>query len=265
MELRQHYEERVGSLKAKIKKLKARNRYYIALEIATFAAVIAAIAVYTSTSGYGLICLLAGLAAAVAYVFIRWADGRNSAETDRLEDLLQVHVDELAGLDGDYSRFDDGQQYVNPHHPYSFDLDIFGPESLFQRINRTSTTSGSDALARALDDSRLVDVASRMTLVKGDSAKLLASMDISPDVVFLDPMFPERRRKAATNKKLQLFQRLERPCDNETELLQAAMATYPRKVVVKRPLKGPYLAGVKPSSSLMGKVVRYDIVVPRTS
>ncbi len=122
-----------------------------------------------------------------------------------------------------------------------------------------------DALARALDDSRLVDVASRMTLVKGDSAKLLASMDISPDVVFLDPMFPERRRKAATNKKLQLFQRLERPCDNETELLQAAMATYPRKVVVKRPLKGPYLAGVKPSSSLMGKVVRYDIVVPRTS
>ena len=150
MELRQHYEERVGSLKAKIKKLKARNRYYIALEIATFAAVIAAIAVYTSTSGYGLICLLAGLAAAVAYVFIRWADGRNSAETDRLEDLLQVHVDELAGLDGDYSHFDDGQQYVNPHHPYSFDLDIFGPESLFQRINRTSTTSGSDALARAL-------------------------------------------------------------------------------------------------------------------
>lgn len=122
-----------------------------------------------------------------------------------------------------------------------------------------------DALARALDDSRLADVASRMTLVKGDSARLLAGMDISPDVVFLDPMFPERRRKAATNKKLQLFQRLERPCDNETELLQAAMATYPRKVVVKRPLKGPYLAGVKPSSSLMGKVVRYDIVVPRTS
>lgn len=121
-----------------------------------------------------------------------------------------------------------------------------------------------DALARALDDSRLADVASRMTLVKGDSARLLAGMDISPDVVFLDPMFPERRRKAATNKKLQLFQRLERPCDNETELLQAAMATYPRKVVVKRPLKGPYLAGVKPSSSLMGKVVRYDIVVPRT-
>lgn len=122
-----------------------------------------------------------------------------------------------------------------------------------------------DALARALDDSRLADVTSRMTLVKGDSARLLAGMDTSPDVVFLDPMFPERRRKAATNKKLQLFQRLERPCDNEMELLQAAMATYPRKVVVKRPLKGPYLAGVKPSSSLMGKVVRYDIVVPRTS
>jgi len=32
--------------------------------------------------------------------------------------------------------------------------------------------------------------------------------------------------------------------------------------VVKRPLKGPFLAGKKPSSSLTGKVVRYDVYVP---
>jgi 16S rRNA (guanine1516-N2)-methyltransferase len=82
-------------------------------------------------------------------------------------------------------------------------------------------------------------------------------------VVYLDPMFPERRRRAATNKKLQLFQRLERPCDDEAALMEAALAAGPRKVVVKRPLKGPYLAGAKPSSSLSGKVVRYDVYVPR--
>ena len=119
-----------------------------------------------------------------------------------------------------------------------------------------------DALERAANDARLADVAARMTLVEGDAVATLEQLEASPDLVFLDPMFPERRRRAATNKKLQLFQRLERPCENEEALMRAALAAHPRKVVVKRPLKGPYLAGVKPSSSLAGKVVRYDIVVP---
>ena len=119
-----------------------------------------------------------------------------------------------------------------------------------------------DALARAAADERLAAVAARMHFVEGDSIDVLRTLSQAPDVVFLDPMFPERRRRAATNKKLQLFQQLERPCEDEDALMAAALAARPRKVVVKRPLKGPYLAGVKPSSSLAGKVVRYDIVVP---
>ena len=44
--------------------------------------------------------------------------------------------------------------------------------------------------------------------------------------------------------------------------MRAALAAHPRKVVVKRPVKGPYLAGIKPSYSLAGKSVRYDCIVP---
>jgi len=119
-----------------------------------------------------------------------------------------------------------------------------------------------DTLDRAMVDERLTEVASRMRLVEGDAIDTLAALSFSPDVVFLDPMFPERRKRAATNKKLQLFQRLERPCEDEEALMQAALDAHPRKVVVKRPLKGPHLAGMKPSSSLAGKVVRYDVYVP---
>ena len=120
----------------------------------------------------------------------------------------------------------------------------------------------ADTLLRARDDERLSKVAARMRLVEGDARETLASLDEAPDVVFLDPMFPERRRRASTNKKLQLFQVLERPCEDEDALMAAALTARPRKVVVKRPLKGPHLAGVKPSSSLAGKVVRYDVIVP---
>ncbi len=119
-----------------------------------------------------------------------------------------------------------------------------------------------DALERAANEPQLAGVVARMTLVEGDSVAGLRELGFSPDVVFLDPMFPERTKSAAVKKKFQLLHHLERPCDNEDELLDAALAAHPRKIVIKRPPKGPWLAGVKPSHSLAGKAVRYDVIVP---
>ena len=119
-----------------------------------------------------------------------------------------------------------------------------------------------DALERAAANPELAPVAARMTLVEGDSVAGLRDLGFSPDVVFLDPMFPERTKSAAVKKKFQLLHHLERPCDNEAELLGAALTAHPRKVVIKRPPKGPLLAGTKPSYQVAGKAVRYDVIVP---
>lgn len=119
-----------------------------------------------------------------------------------------------------------------------------------------------DALDRAANDPQLSAIVERMTLVEGDSVAALRAMGAAPDVVFLDPMFPERTKSAAVKKKFQLLHRLERPCEDERELLDAALAAGPRKVVIKRPPKGPCLAGVRPSHAVAGKAVRYDVIVP---
>lgn len=119
-----------------------------------------------------------------------------------------------------------------------------------------------DALARAGSVPGLADACSRMTLVEGDSIAGLRRLEAAPDVVFLDPMFPERTKSAAVKKKFQLLHHLERPCDNEAEMLDAALAARPRKVVIKRPPKGPLLAGARPSYQVAGKAVRYDVIVP---
>lgn len=125
-----------------------------------------------------------------------------------------------------------------------------------------------DALARASAHEVLGPIVERMHLVAGDSRIALeragASMDAQPDVVYLDPMFPGRTKTAAVKKKFQLIHGLERPTEplDEELLLQAALAARPRKVVIKRPAKGPYLAGVKPSHAIAGKAVRYDCIVP---
>lgn len=125
-----------------------------------------------------------------------------------------------------------------------------------------------DALARASAHEVLGSIVERMHLVAGDSritlARAGASTGAQPDVVYLDPMFPGRTKSAAVKKKFQLIHGLERPTEplDEESLLQAALAAHPRKVVIKRPVKGPYLAGVKPSHAIAGKAVRYDCIVP---
>ena len=120
----------------------------------------------------------------------------------------------------------------------------------------------ADALERAAADADLAAVAGRMRLVTGDSVAVLPELGRPVDVVYLDPMFPARTKSAAVKKKFQLLHRLESPCANEAELMDAALVVRPRKVVVKRPIKAPVLAGVRPSHSVSGKAVRYDVIVP---
>ncbi len=120
----------------------------------------------------------------------------------------------------------------------------------------------SDALARARTDPALREAALRMRLHEQDSIPALAALSSPPDVVLLDPMFPAREKSAAVKKKFQLLQRLEKPCDDEAALLGAACAARPKKVVVKRPAKGPALAGSTPDYSISGKAIRYDCYIP---
>lgn len=138
-----------------------------------------------------------------------------------------------------------------------------------------------DALDRAKSDPVLANIVERMHLFAEDSISALQRLGTSlsrdeqmpqtsdsqpyltvkPDVIYLDPMFPERTKSAAVKKKFQLLHHLEHPCENEEELLGAAMNIRPRKIVVKRMAKGPFLAGKKPSYSIKGKSIRYDCYV----
>ncbi len=118
-----------------------------------------------------------------------------------------------------------------------------------------------DALLRALEDPQLRPVVSRMTLHNSDSMEGMGQLDFVPNVILLDPMFPERQKSALVKKKLQMIQKLEEPCTDERQLFLAAVDAKPRKLIIKRPPKGPWLADVKPDHSIEGKAVRFDCFV----
>ncbi len=119
----------------------------------------------------------------------------------------------------------------------------------------------ADALDRAAGVPALAPVVSRMQLHETDSLTALPKLPAPPDVILLDPMFPARHKSALVKKKLQLLQMLACPCADEAALLMAAIAARPRKVLIKRPLKGACLAGIKASHSFTGRAIRIDCLV----
>ena len=76
-------------------------------------------------------------------------------------------------------------------------------------------------------------------------------------------MFPARQKSGLVKKKFQLLHYLEDPCTDEKEMMEAAFRADPRKIVIKRPLKAAVMAGIKPTYSLTGKSIRYDVIVVR--
>ena len=131
---------------------------------------------------------------------------------------------------------------------------------LFEK-NPTIASLLKDALERAVKDPALTEIAFRMSFMEGDSIEGMKALPERPDVIYLDPMFPERKKSGLIKKKFQLLQLLERPCDDENGLLNAALNALPAKIVIKRPAKAPVLGGIKPSYTINGNSIRYDCIV----
>jgi DNA mismatch repair ATPase MutS len=64
--------------------------------------------------------------------------------------LSELNGKEARSIEFKESDFSDGHRFVDPHHPYSHDLDLFGAGSVFQYINRSATQLGEDRLAHDL-------------------------------------------------------------------------------------------------------------------
>ncbi len=69
---------------------------------------------------------------------------------DHATSLVLINSEEKDVLKHQYSKFNGGDEFINPEHPYAPDLDIFGTGSLFQYLNRTVTLRGKQLLANRL-------------------------------------------------------------------------------------------------------------------
>lgn len=141
------YKDKVDTLSSQIQYLRNKNKAFIAAELVTFLFAIALVAAFTAVVAVGTWSLYLAAFSLVLYVGIRRKDVENSRRIDRLEALKRVYEKEVSYLHGDFSSFDDGERYADPKHAYTFDMDVFGPQSLYHRLCRAVTSGGADRLA----------------------------------------------------------------------------------------------------------------------
>jgi 16S rRNA (guanine1516-N2)-methyltransferase len=110
-------------------------------------------------------------------------------------------------------------------------------------------------------DVELLHVINRMQLLAHDSHTYLESLipEQFPDVIYLDPMFPERQKTADVKKEMAAFHSIVGKDEDADTLLPLALTHVNYRVVVKRPRKAPFLNNKAPSYQLEGKTSRYDI------
>ena len=143
------YKKRITELVQTISSLRAKSRIFVMAEVLSFAVSIGFVVLFTVlddaswTLGVAL-CVL------FLYFYIRNLDTKNDRKIADASALKFVYEKEVAYQTGDYTKFDAGERYLQPTHPFTFDLDVFGQGSLFQRINRTISSGGSDYLAESL-------------------------------------------------------------------------------------------------------------------
>ncbi len=116
-----------------------------------------------------------------------------------------------------------------------------------------------DALARAQRDPLLSDVASQISFYACDSRERMTSKRQTFDTIYLDPMYPPKRKRSALPRlPIQLLHRLIGEDDDVQSLFDAARLAARDRVVIKRPLHAAPLS-VEPTVQYHGKLVRYDV------
>lgn len=126
----------------------------------------------------------------------------------------------------------------------------------------------ADGLAQASrfaakEDPSLQLVLERMVLVECDSIEYfeqLIEADL-PDVVYVDPMFPTRTKRALVKKEMRVFHALVGEDADAEKLLPLALNKARYRTVVKRPRLASCLANQAPSHELVGKANRYDVYI----
>ncbi|MDC8002880.1 DNA mismatch repair protein MutS [Aureisphaera galaxeae] len=162
-ELREFYQAEHQKNQEAADALKKKVLYSSALRFSVFLLVVFLCYVNWGQPETILISLLVG---AIAFIWlIRRHDGLKKKRAYR-KAIVEINKRELSILEGNFHTQPEGNEYKNPEHFYSQDIDLFGRGSFYQYLNRTALESGSKRLAGILTANECSEIPTKQEAIK---------------------------------------------------------------------------------------------------
>ena len=139
-EIKATYSHIVSETRHKLDKVQKQIYQVGTIRLILFTAGVAGV-IYFWSYGWMAVALMA-LVTFLPFLILIKKHNRMFYKKEYLEKKMEINIQEINALDYDISSFDDGSDFTDQEHLYTFDLDVFGEHSLFQLINRTSTKLG---------------------------------------------------------------------------------------------------------------------------
>lgn len=154
-EVRKEYKERHAEKVHECRRLRRRGRMLAVMRLVSFLVCVGAVIYLALTDGAWWPWCTVSVLSLMCYLVLRNVDDVNSLRIKAFSNICRVYVKEQKWLDGDFEGFDDGGRFVNPNHEYTYDMDVFGSQSIYQRMCRCVTSGGADELAEILSSCAL--------------------------------------------------------------------------------------------------------------
>ena len=127
---------------------KVRSKINFVSNLRVLVAILFLITLYFAFSNVTF--FLAAIPLLIFFIFLISKHNKLYDQKIHLENLVKINHLEVQALKGNVSGLLAGTEFIDPHHPYTHDLDIFGEGSLFQAINRGNTINGRLLMAQRL-------------------------------------------------------------------------------------------------------------------
>lgn len=147
-ELIAYYQSQINVYSIDLKRVKFKRNIVTSLKLISFGLIVYMLYLLISVEFHYSLHTIGAMI--VSLIILSIIDSKIVTRMHILRELISLLTNEISYLNGDLSSFRKGEEYISAAHPYTFDLDIFGEESLYQSINRTVTSGGSDLLAAYL-------------------------------------------------------------------------------------------------------------------
>jgi len=144
------FQQRFNNFNTEYLRLKKQSNSFSTLRLVCFLLLIAVFYLLVSTGFY--VFIIGAVILFIGFLFLITKHAKVDEQSKFHLYLSTINKNEVDALNFDLDNFESGEAFINPNNNYTFDLDFFGPYSIFQYLNRTTTKSGKKKLAHLLSN-----------------------------------------------------------------------------------------------------------------